>query len=222
MRIASKFLTMPWIKILGFERSLLKIALYEQVEYTFMTSHRLLSASNLTNVRGGRHILNNLSFDIYQGEALIVTGSNGSGKTTLLRCLSGIPDDHPAVIKRESVTQAYVGHLNALKAHLTVRQNLIRQTKATPESLAALEIAPLLDREVRTLSAGQRRQVALARLPLSNAALWIADEPTTHLDTLATTHFWETVTRHLAMGGATVIAAHTAVPLPKVRTLNLD
>lgn len=151
-----------------------------------------------------------------------MTGSNGSGKTTLLRCLSGIPEDHSAVMKRESLTQSYVGHLNALKIHLTVRQNLIRQTKAIPEDLADLEIAPLLDREVRTLSAGQRRQVALARLYLSKAILWLSDEPTTHLDQAATIHFWQNVERHLARGGSAVIAVHASVALLKARTLNLD
>lgn len=186
-----------------------------------MAPHLLLSISNLTAVRGGVCILNGLSFDVYAGEALIITGPNGSGKTTLLRCLGGIPEDHPAVMKQDSLTQSYVGHLDALKAHLTVRQNLIYQTRVSPESLVNLEIAPFLDRKVRTLSAGQRRQVALARLILSKAMLWLADEPTTHLDQGAATHFWRQVENHLANGGAAVVTAHASVPLVQARTLNL-
>jgi heme exporter protein A len=186
-----------------------------------MASHLFLRALNLTNIRGSRRILNNLSFDLHAAEALIITGPNGSGKTTLLRCLGGIPEDHPAVMKQDCLTQSYVGHLDALKAHLTARQNLAYQTRASPESLANLEIVSFLDRKVRTLSAGQRRQVALARLGLSKAMLWLVDEPTTHLDQAAATHFWKKVEDHLATGGAAVITAHTPVPLVQARTLNL-
>ncbi len=190
-----------------------------------MTPSPLLKVTDFTHIKGGRLLLKSLSFDLAPGQAVVLTGPNGSGKTTLLRCLAGIPDTLPGIIKAPDLTQSYVGHLNALKSHLTVRQNLLHQTKATLEQLKKnLEergILPLLDREIRTLSAGQRRQAALARLPLSAAMLWLADEPMTHLDATATTHFWASLEAHLATGGAAVLSSHIPVPLPQAKVVAL-
>src|SRR4029078_7687686 len=111
---------------------------------------------------------------------------NGSGKTTLLKSIAGIPERPLQIVKDQNVKQSYVGHTNALKVYLTLEQNLSSQTNATSDdlyrSLAKFNILELAHHRIQTLSAGQRRQVALARLPLSKAQLWIVDEPTTHLD----------------------------------------
>ncbi|MCE3231054.1 MAG: Heme exporter protein [Alphaproteobacteria bacterium] len=190
-----------------------------------MTALPLLNVSDFTYAKRGHFLFEKLSFTLGAGEGLVLKGPNGSGKTTLLRCLAGIPDALPDITKASGLTQSYVGHLNALKAGLTVQQNLCHQTGVTPVSLAkTLEgrgLLHLLDREVRTLSAGQRRQVALLRLPLSGATLWLADEPTAHLDDTATTRFWQELDTHLKKGGAAILTSHTHVPLPHIQVMPL-
>lgn len=190
-----------------------------------MTVFPLLDVASFTCVKAGRFLCKNLSFQLKSGEALVFTGSNGSGKTTLLRCLAGIPDALPGITKDTSLTQSYVGHLNALKGLMTVRQNLSTQTGAAPEKLASLlgdrGLDFLADRRVDTLSAGQRRQVALVRLPLSGAALWLVDEPTTHLDERAAMQFWNGVDAHLKKGGIAVLTSHGQVPLPHAKVIHL-
>ncbi|MBX9804385.1 MAG: heme ABC exporter ATP-binding protein CcmA [Alphaproteobacteria bacterium] len=191
-----------------------------------MTELPLLAVANFTQIKGGRHLFENLSFEVMAGQLVVIKGPNGSGKTTLLRCLAGIPDAYPGIIKSPDITTSYVGHLNALKPRLTVYQNLLQQTSATLDqvttTLRTRDLLPLQDREVRTLSVGQRRQIALARLPLSGAKLWLVDEPTTHLDAAATAQFWSTLEAHLTAGGACVLTSHTSVPLPEATVVTLD
>lgn len=190
-----------------------------------MASSPLLKVIDFTHIRGGRLLFKNLSFEFRAGEALILMGPNGSGKTTLLRRLAGIPDGLSGITKAPNLTQSYVGHANALKAGMTVRQNLCYQTDVTPERLARflkeMKLDAFADRQIGTLSAGQRRQVALMRLSLSEAALWLVDEPTTHLDEAATTRFWGSLEKHLKVGGAAVLTSHTPVPLPHAKIIQL-
>lgn len=185
----------------------------------------LLKMTNLTFIKGERPLFKDLSFEVYSGQAIVLMGPNGSGKTTLLRCLAGIPDALPEIVKAPNLSQSYVGHLNALKNSLTVCQNLLQQTKATPEQLSAIlenwGLARFQNRELRTLSAGQKRQVALTRLPLSKAKLWLVDEPTTHLDSAAAERFWISLVSHLASGGAAVLTSHTPVPLTSTKVVRL-
>lgn len=152
-------------------------------------------------------------------------GPNGSGKTTLLRSIAGIPEIPSQISKGKDVRQSYVGHANALKTYLTVEQNLLSQTNATPDelkqALIKFNILKFAHQHVQTLSAGQRRQIALARLPLSRAQLWIVDEPTTHLDERATALFWEIMRDHQHSGGAAIISSHASVPISKIRVVTL-
>ncbi len=185
----------------------------------------LLKVTDFTCIKGGRPLFKNLSFGVHSGQAIVLMGPNGSGKTTLLRCLAGIPDTLPGIIKTPDLTQSYVGHLNALKGSLTVRQNLLQQMKITSDQLPGIlkdrGLAAFQDREIRTLSAGQRRQVALSRLPLSGAKLWLVDEPVTHLDPAATKRFWVSLESHLASGGVAVLSSHTPIPLTSVKVVRL-
>jgi len=190
-----------------------------------MATLPLLKVTNFNQSRSGRLLFKNLSFEVHPGQAIVLMGPNGSGKTTLLRCLAGIPDVFPEIIKASGLRQSYVGHLNALKSSLTVRQNLCQQTKVPPEQLTkTLEdwgLMPLQDREIRTLSAGQKRQVALTRLSLVGAKLWLVDEPITHLDAAATAHFWASLQAHLRSEGAVVLTSHTPVPLSQAKVVVL-
>ena len=190
-----------------------------------MISQPLLLVSGFSYVKGGRILFQDLSFSLFSGEVIVLMGPNGSGKTTLLRCLAGIPQSFPNITKNQDLTQSYVGHLNALKGNITVRQNLLNQTKATLEqirkALAVRGLSSFEDRPLQTLSAGQQRQVALSRLSLAQAKLWLVDEPTTHLDESATSQFWDVLEGHLKAGGAAVLCSHTPVPISEAKVLAL-
>ena len=190
-----------------------------------MTPLPLLTVSDFTSSRGGRVLFDQLSFQVCSGEVHVLMGPNGAGKTTLLRSLAGIPQSVPAILKQPSLTHSYVGHLNALKANLTVRQNLTQQTKLSPDQLQEAfntrGLTSIADREIRTLSAGQKRQIALTRLSLSGAKLWLADEPTTHLDDKAAAQFWASLVSHLKEGGAAVLTSHAPIPLCNAKVIVL-
>jgi len=189
-----------------------------------MTIAPLLNVSHFSYAWKRQFLFRDLSFEVMPEEAVVVMGPNGSGKTSLLRCLAGIPDAFPNITK--TTTQAYVGHLNALKGEWTVKENLIYQTKTTLHELtnvlAEKKLDSLLDQKVRMLSMGQQRQIALCRLPLSQATLWLLDEPTSHLDEKATEHFWHEVKRHLNHGGAVVLTSHAHIPLSQAKVIMLN
>ncbi len=204
-----------------------------------------LSASPLFAVRGLAFSRNEtpvfgpLDFAVDANEALLVQGGNGAGKTTLLRVLAGLLrpdagsmqiDGQPARHELRARFVAYLGHLPGLKADLSALQNLEflcglhgRRTAQTSESamhivgLAGYEDAPL-----RTLSAGQKKRLGLARLWLSPAPLWLLDEPYANLDLDGITLVNRMVQAHLRGGGAALITTHGAYAAPPVRTRMLE
>jgi heme exporter protein A len=192
--------------------------------------------------RGERHLLRGISFALHAGELLQVVGPNGVGKTTLLRCAAGLlPPESGDVYwcgkslagDRDACHQqfAYLAHVNALKADLTALENLhfgvgIRRQVATSvlrDTLERLQVGHCADLPVRSLSAGQKRRVALARIFLTQAPLWILDEPVTNLDTAGIELFELSMAQHLADGGMILTAAHLLLlkGQPGVRTLEL-
>jgi heme exporter protein A len=186
--------------------------------------------------RGDRHILRGVSLELRGGEVLQLTGSNGAGKTTLLRILSGLiyPEEGRVLWAGEDIrndlrayhTQlAYIGHEPPLKADLTARENL-RYWVGVRQRLDASDIDKALDevaadewreRAARTLSAGQRRRVALAGLKLLGAPLWLLDEPTTNLDVAGQALVSRMIEEHVARGGMVMAAVHHELMLPTVK-----
>ena len=167
--------------------------------------------------RGDRHVLRGVSLELRGGEILQLTGSNGAGKTTLLRILSGLiyPEEGRVLwaganiradLRAYHAQLAYVGHEPPLKADLTARENLrywvgVRRRLAPADIDAALDEVGAdewRDRAARTLSAGQKRRVALAGLKLMAAPLWLLDEPTTNLDTAGQTLVSRMIEQHAA------------------------
>ena len=178
-----------------------------------------------------------LDLSVAPGAALVLEGPNGSGKSTLLRMLAGlvtpaagrlawngedIRDDLPAHARRVT----YVGHLDAVKPGLTVAENLrlaaVLGGGALDDALEAMALAPLSDLPGRMLSAGQKRRLALARLVLGRAAIWLLDEPTLGLDTASIARFGELLARHLQGGGIVVAATHVPLPLPGAASFRLS
>ena len=127
---------------------------------------------------------------------------------------------------------AYLGHLNSLKADLTARENLrflagLRQTLTEADIDGALDRVGILSRgdlPARSLSAGQKRRLALARLLLSGATLWVLDEPVTNLDTAGIQLVEELITEHVDKGGLALSAAHQRLldEAPFLRRLELS
>jgi len=192
-----------------------------------------LSAENLHLWRGEVHVLRGLSFTLQAGQCLQITGDNGTGKTTLLRALCGLVPIEQGSIRwcGQSIgadpglyhrALAYLGHDNGLKGDLSALENLyfsvgLRRPLARPECAAALSRVGLTappDLPLRRLSAGQRRRVALARLPLLDAALWMLDEPGSNLDAAGQRLLAELLQAHLAGGGTAVVATHQPLELP--------
>ena len=203
----------------------------------------LLEAREINCWRGERHILRDVSFSVRSGEFLKLTGPNGVGKTTLIRIVCGLlPAESGTVEWRGKVVRstndefhvemAYLGHLNSLKADLTARENLrflagLRQALTDADIDGALDRVGILSRgdlPARSLSAGQKRRLALARLLLSGATFWVLDEPVTNLDTAGISLVEELVTEHVAKGGLALSAAHQRLldEAPFLRRLELS
>jgi heme exporter protein A len=198
-----------------------------------------LEVAGLACRRGGRPVFGDLSFGLARGELLALTGRNGSGKTTLLRALALLVPADAGQIRwqgadvaadRETWCRriAWLGHLDGLKGDLTVRENLatachLREEAAdgVDAALAAYELGPLADRAVRTLSAGQRRRTALARVAASGAPLWLLDEPLNALDAPSQAALRAVLGRHLAAGGLAIAATHAPLDGLNARTLEL-
>ncbi|HVN42195.1 MAG TPA: cytochrome c biogenesis heme-transporting ATPase CcmA [Steroidobacteraceae bacterium] len=210
-----------------------------------MASHgALFEAREINAWRGDRHILRDVSFTVRAGEFLKITGPNGVGKTTLLRVICGLLPAETGEIhwngKRVRGTAreefhmelAYLGHLNSLKADLTARENLkylsgLRQRLDSATIDGALDRVGILSRgdlPARSLSAGQKRRLALARQLLAGAAMWILDEPVTNLDTAGVALVEELIEQHVAAGGMAIAAAHQRLldDSPVVRRLELQ
>ncbi len=182
----------------------------------------LLRATGIAAFRGERLVLEGVSLTVPAGGALLLLGPNGSGKSTLLRVLAGLKRPDAGTIEG-SETPAYLGHADAIKAGLTVSENLRFAAAGRPggPALQALGLETLADLPARMLSAGQRRRLALARLPLSRSPVWLLDEPTLGLDVASLGLLARLLANHRAAGGAVVTATHQDLDLPGADVLRL-
>ncbi len=207
-----------------------------------ITPSNALSVSNLDIWRGERCLCQSTSFAVISGEALHLLGANGAGKTTLIRVLAGLGRADGGELcwrgqpLRESGAEyraslAYLGHSSGVKLGLTPRENLTAAgallavpsaTDATA-ALARVGLTQQADLPCSTLSMGQRRRAALARLLLVRVPVWFLDEPLTSLDRSGVGLLTEMLKEHLTVGGLAVFASHQPLdlePFP-VKTLLL-
>ncbi len=199
----------------------------------------LFEGRDLVCLRGGRAVFSGLSFALPAGGALLLTGPNGSGKSSLLRLLAGLlrpaggellwdgaPVHNSLDEHRERV--AFLGHLDAVKPVLTLRENLAfwaglggAAAARVEAALAQFALGDLAEVPVRLLSAGQKRRLALARLLLTGAPLWLLDEPTVGLDRASATALAEAIAAHRRQGGRVVVATHQVLELAEAQSLAL-
>jgi len=189
----------------------------------------MISVAGLTVSRGERVLFRDLSFGIAPGEAVALTGANGAGKTTLLRTLAGFvrpdagtvafADIEPAEARAHRIH--WLGHLDGLKTGRRAGEELEFQARwsgaeadGIAAAIAGLALEPLLDLEVRKLSAGQRRRLAFARLIAAPRPLWLLDEPFAPLDARWRAALGLMMQAHLDTGGAILAAVHDPLPVP--------
>ena len=192
-----------------------------------------LQAIALSCERGGRPLFAPQSFSLDAGEALHLEGDNGVGKTSLLRMVCGLAPAASGEVRwggkdiadeRQAFMRdlLYLGHNLGLKDELSAVENLrVASVLAGhpighEQALQALQAQGLGSRShlpLRVLSQGQKRRVALARLQLSKARLWVLDEPFVALDTLAVLALQQVLRQHLAQDGLLLFTSHQAVDL---------
>lgn len=192
----------------------------------------MLSVHNLSIKKNHRCLFAQLSFTVKAGDICHIIGQNGSGKTTLLRLLVGLdsPDGgtiywhgQPIETAEDYLSQlAFLGHQPAVKPQLNVYENInffldapkrnaITDTLAMDDILARLALLDDKYTLTQRLSAGQRRRVALARILLSEASLWILDEPLTALDDQGQAFITQCIRAHTQQGGQVILTSHQSL-----------
>ncbi len=193
----------------------------------------MFEAQSLECVRDDRLLFNDLSFAVAESEVLQIEGPNGSGKTSLLRILCGLrlAEAGKVLWRGESIlsnredyyaNMVYIGHLPCVKGDLTVVENIRSLLDTRSLSLGDIEIEAALDKvglasyedvPGKALSSGQRRRILLAFVELSQAKLWILDEPLTALDVQGVSLMESMIMEHKQSGGSVVFTTHHGMQL---------
>lgn len=198
----------------------------------------MLAVENIQCVRGERVVFEQLGFCLPESSVLILHGPNGSGKTSLLKVIAGIMPQSTGQVYWHGKQAAqnpeflkelcFIGHKNAIRIECTVFENLQVFAKRQdselmlPAAMRYFGLHHMGDVRVSELSAGWQRRVALARLLLSRASLWLLDEPTNFLDTEAVALFSSLVESRVQQGGMVIIASHTVGSAFPAHVLKLE
>jgi heme exporter protein A len=210
---------------------------------TVSSSSPLLDVRDLACEREDVRLFSHLSFQLAEGELLQIAGPNGVGKTSLLRLLCGLSYsaegeiywcghslNSSAAAQNYSRERVYLAHQNGLKPMLSASENLrwwlqLRNESAEPasinEALAQVGLAGYENFPCHQLSAGQQRRVALTRLLVSQARLWILDEPFNALDVAATQELMGWLHQFAQKGGAVIFTSHLQLPDLVTRVIDL-
>ena len=205
-----------------------------------LSSSPLLSIENLAFERDDSRLFDGINLTVNGGDILQIEGANGSGKTTLLRLLTGALQPSAGRINYQGqpisekrydylADMLYIGHQPAVKLNLTAEENLRWMVASAAKSnrvevadaLAEVGLAGYSDIPCYTLSAGQHRRVALARLLISEARLWYLDEPFTAIDKQGVSLLQACLQHRVTQGGLVVLSTHQDLALNNVRKYNL-
>jgi len=192
----------------------------------------MLEARAITCVKGDRLLFEDLNLQLRSGQVCQVQGGNGAGKTTLLRILCGLslPDSGDVLWAGSPIRQdpgqfqadlAYIGHSNGIKMDLTARENLAfsltmqsaSANASIDDAIAKVGLGGSEHLLCRLLSAGQRRRVAIARLYLTRASLWVLDEPLGAIDADGVQDIESALEEHLSRDGMVIMTTHQRLHL---------
>jgi len=203
-----------------------------------LVNSSLLTVNDLSFERDDIAVINDACLTLNDGEILQIEGPNGSGKTTLLRILTTAlqPSGGEILYQGQILSECrfdylsnilFLGHQSALKLTLTAEENLSWITSELPGSISVLNALERVglrgysDIPCHSLSAGQQRRVALARLLLSNAKIWFLDEPFAALDGQGVKFVEQCMERHVNGGGAVMLTTHQPIRMESVRRYSL-
>ena len=182
----------------------------------------MLQIESLSCFRQDRYLFKDLNATALPGQALQIVGENGSGKTTLFKILAGLFEDYDGrVIAEDKAAILYLGHRYAVNDQLTPIENLkfllkLNEIQLTPAlltaALARFQLSAELDQPCSALSEGQKKRVALARLILTSARIWLLDEAFSALDAPGRAVLSEVCQAHLASGGILIFSSHQGIP----------
>ncbi|ACS96474.1 heme ABC transporter ATP-binding protein [Aggregatibacter aphrophilus NJ8700] len=204
--------------------------------------HHQLIIENLACQRGDKVLFHHLNLQIQAGDFVQIEGHNGIGKTSLLRIVAGlaIPLEGKVRWNSEEIFKQreafnydllYLGHQSGIKPELNAWENLcfyqqISHCHQGDEILwNVLQTVGLLGREdipAAQLSAGQQKRIALARLWLSEAPLWILDEPFNAIDKKGVAVLTALFEQHAQRGGIVILTSHQEVPSAQLKKINLE
>ncbi len=202
-------------------------------------SDLLLELDHLACERDDRLLFSQLSARFFAGDLVQILGSNGAGKTSLLRIIAGLTSASNGDIRYKGQSlktsrwqfaqdSLYLGHLAGIKKSLTPEENLhwfMAQQRVKSDITSALNKVGLKGYEHTScdqLSAGQFRRVALARLHLSAASIWILDEPFTAIDKSGVVMLEELLAQHQAKGGLVLLTSHQDLALAGIKRIHLE
>ncbi len=179
-----------------------------------------LVLEKLAIARGDRVLFAGFSLQIGAGEVVHLTGRNGAGKTSLLEAIAGLRQPEAGTITGPAALHTHwIGHKNGLHPALSAVENLQfwcglagADAARIPTVLDRLRLKAARQRPARTLSTGQKRRTALARLLLCRRPWWLLDEPLAGLDAEGAALFAELVAEHRAAGGSVLLTSHQALP----------
>ncbi len=186
-----------------------------------------IHVENLGGIRGGRPVYKNLKFSVSSSQILALRGPNGCGKTTILRTLAGLLEPAAGQIFRNGelcaqfpplkpVDFAWIAHGNGIKRELTAIENLSFLSALMPngkpqkidEALEKMQLTSVAGKQARFYSAGQMRRLALCRLIISPAPLWLMDEPLNALDQEGRKLLKDMILDHTKKQGMVIMADH--------------
>ena len=204
-----------------------------------MDKNFLVQAQDLSFERSGRIIFSSINLYLEEGQIIFIKGKNGSGKTSLLRCLAGFTpitsgkilwydNEVLPTFYSEAPLIAWLGHLDAIKGSLTVKDNLLFFAKiwsvklnTINQCIKKLSFEKFMNFPASWLSAGEKRRLSLLRLSFCPAKVWILDEPSTFLDSDNRKILIDMMNAHLKNKGAIVCATHDNLKIPNALELTL-